>query len=293
MSLFKSPEAEAAYRSAYDNSLRLWPAGHQSLEIPTSFGATHVIACGPEDGKPVLLLHAMAFSATMWYATVSALSGEFRCYAADFPSDMGLSATTSPPASLEDCAEWLSELLDGLGVTRSALMGASYGSFLALNCAIREPARVSKLVVSSPAAGFVALRKSFYLQLILSFLSFLVPGRPALENMMRWICEDRLPLDHPVIRQLMVGVQSLNSRIRVYPKVFADSELARIEAPLYLLLGEKEVCYNPHSAAERARRTVSNAAVEIVPNAGHMLVMERPEIVNPGIAAFLRASLQD
>jgi len=285
MSLFKSPEAEAAYRSAYGNSLRLWPAGHESLEIATGFGSTHVIACGPADGKPVLLLHAMAFSATMWYATVSALSSEFRCYAADFPSDMGLSFTDCPPASLADCAAWLTALLDGLGVTRSALVGASYGSFLALHYAIAAPARVSKVVVSSPAAGFVALRKSFFLQL---FLSFLVPGRSVPEKMMRWIFEERLPLDHPVIRQMMVGVQSLNPRIRVYPKVFPDSELARIEAPLYLLLGEKEVCYNPHSAAQRARRTVSNAVVDIVPNAGHMLVMERPKIVNPAVAAFLR-----
>ena len=87
---------------------------------------------------------------------------------------------------------------------------------------------------------------------------------------------------------MMVGIRSLNSRIRVYPKVFRDSELAKMQAPLYLLLGEKEVCYNPNSAARQARRTVGNASVEIVPNAGHMLVMERPEIVNPGIAAFLR-----
>jgi pimeloyl-ACP methyl ester carboxylesterase len=285
MPLFKSPEAEAAYRFAYDNSLRLWPAGHERLDIATRFGLTHVIACGPANGKPVLLLHAMGFSATMWYATLSGLSREFRCYAADFPSDMGLSATTCPPASLADCAAWLSALLDGLGIVRSAIVGASYGSFLALNYAIAEPVRVSKVLLTSPAAGFVALRKSFFLQL---FLSFLLPGRPAPEKMMRWIFEDRLPLDHPVIRQMMVGIRSLNSRIRVYPKVFPDSELAKIEAPLYLLLGEKEVCYNPHSAAQRARRAVSNASVEIVPNAGHMLVMERPEMVNPGIAAFLR-----
>jgi pimeloyl-ACP methyl ester carboxylesterase len=288
MSLFKSPEAEAAYRSAYDNSLRLWPAEHERFDIATGFGSTHVIACGPADGKPVLLLHAMGFSATMWYATVSGLSGEFRCYAADFPSDMGLSAMTCPPASLADCAAWLSALLDCLGIVRSVLVGASYGSFLALNYAIAEPARVSKVLLTSPAAGFVALRKSFYLKLFLSILTFLLPGRSAPEKMMRWIFEDRLPLDHPVIRQMMVGIRSLNSRIRVYPRVFGDSELAKMQAPLYLLLGEKEVCYNPQSAAQRARRTVGNASVEIVPNAGHMLVMERPEIVNPGIAAFLR-----
>jgi len=285
MSLFKSAEAEAAYRSAYCDSLRLWPAAHESIYIATKFGSTHVIACGPPDGKPVLLLHAMAFSATMWYATVSTLSNEFRCYAADFPSDMGLTETANPPARLADCAAWLSELLDGLGIGQCALVGASYGSFLALNYAIAEPARMSKLVVSSPAAGFVALRIAFLPRLLLSFL---IPGHSAIEGIMRWIFEDRLPHDHPVIRQLIVGARSLNSRLRVFPRHFSDSELAEIRAPVYLLLGEKEVCNNPHSAASRAQRVVKDISVEIVPNAGHMLVMERPEVVSPRIAAFLR-----
>lgn len=285
MSIFKSAEAEAAYRSAYDCSLRLWPAGHDCFYVATKFGSTHVIACGPPDGKPVLLLSAMSFSATMWYATVPALSSEFRCYAADFPSDMGLSANSNPPARLADCAAWLSGLLDGLAIDCCALVGASYGGFLALNYATAEPARVSRVLVCSPAAGFIALRKSMFLRL---FLSFLLPGRSASERIMNWIFEDRLPLDHPVIRQLMVGIQCLKPHLRVYPRVFTDSELARIQSPLYLLLGEKEVCYNPKSAAQRARRVMKNATVEIVPHAGHLVVMECPEIVNPRIAAFLR-----
>jgi len=33
---------------------------------------------------------------------------------------------------------------------------------------------------------------------------------------------------------------------------------------------------------------MTNVSVEIVPVAGHGSVMERPEIVNPRIAAFLR-----
>ncbi len=99
VSLFKTPEAEAAYRAAYEESLRLWPP-HESLDLSTTFGQTHVIACGPSAGAPVVLLSAMSFSATMWYATISGLSAKFRCYAADFPSDMGLSTMTRPPGGL-------------------------------------------------------------------------------------------------------------------------------------------------------------------------------------------------
>jgi pimeloyl-ACP methyl ester carboxylesterase len=76
--------------------------------------------------------------------------------------------------------------------------------------------------------------------------------------------------------------------MKVYPGVFADSELAGIQAPLYLLFGEREVLYNPCSAAERARRVMPDASVEIVSDAGHLLVLERPEVVNQRILRFLQ-----
>ena len=284
LSLFRSAEAEAAYRAAYSTSLSLWPVGHASLNILTQFGLTHVLACGPADAPPVLFLPAMAFSATMWYANIPALSNQFRCYAAEFPSDMGLSTMTNPPSNRLDCVAWLRELLDGLGVFGTCLVGASYGGFLALNYAIAEPPRVTKLVLSSPAAGVIPLRKAFYVRL---FASMLLPGEPA-ERLMRWLFADRFPLDNPVVRQLIVGTKTLRPRMKVYPGVFTSSELAGIPSPLYLLLGEKEVVYDPRSAAARARRVMPKASVEIVPNAGHLLMMERPEFVNRRILTFLR-----
>ena len=285
MPLFKTPRGEVAYRAAYNASLRLWPAGWESLYIPTQFGLTHAVACGAAGGEPVVLLPAMAFSATMWYATVAALCREFRCYGAEFPSDMGLSAVTNAPASRADCVAWLRELLDGLGIAEASFVGASYGSFLALNYAIAEPARVKKLVITSPAAGIIALPRSFYVRM---FLSMVVPGRSGVERIMDWIFADRFPLDHPVIQQLIVGSKALKSRVKVYPVVFSDSQLARISASVYLLLGEKEECYDPESATERARRVMPKALVEVVPGAGHLLVMECPDAANQRILGFLQ-----
>ena len=255
----------------------------ESLDVATNFGLTHVVACGPTAGSPVVLLPAMSLTATMWYATVCGLCSKFRCYAVDFPSDMGLSTLTNAPANRSDCAVWLNELLDGLSILRASFVGASYGGFLALNYAIEEPARVNKLVLTSPAAGFVGLWW-FYPRM---FLSLLLPGRSAVDRIMHWIFADRFPLDHPVLQQLIVGTKGLKPRLKVYPTVFADSKLARISAPVDLLLGEKEVCYNPGSAAKRVRRVMPKASVEILPNAGHLLVMECPDTANQRILAFL------
>ena len=283
-SLFKSPEAEATYRASYEVSLRLWPTPSESIEIPTSFGVTHVVACGTTAGVPVVLLPAMSLSATMWYATVSGLCDRFRCYAADFPSDIGLSVATKPPANCSDCVVWLNELLNGLGIARASFVGASYGSFQALNYARAEPARVKQLVITSPAAGLVGLW-SFYPRI---FLSLILPGGSVVERILHWVFAERFSLDHPVIQQLIVGSKTLQPRLKVYPKIFSDSQLAGISVPLYLLLGEREVCYNPKSAARRARRLMPHALVEVLPDTGHLLVMECPSAVNQRILAFLR-----
>jgi pimeloyl-ACP methyl ester carboxylesterase len=46
--------------------------------------------------------------------------------------------------------------------------------------------------------------------------------------------------------------------------------------------------YDPTEAAIRARRLLPDADVEVESGVGHLLGMQRPEIVNPRIATFLR-----
>lgn len=157
-------------------------------------------------------------------------------------------------------------------------------AFLAVNYAIAEPARINKLVLTSPAAVFVGLWR-FYPRMLVSLL---FPGRSVTDGIVRWFFADRFPLDHPVLQQLVVGRKGLQARLKVYPKVFSDSQLTGISAPVYLLHGEKEVCYKPESAAKRARRVMPHATVEILPNAGHLLIMECPDAANQRILAFLR-----
>jgi hypothetical protein len=48
---------QAEFGAAYDALVRRWPAGTQELNLTSGYGSTRVLACGPEDGPPVVLLH--------------------------------------------------------------------------------------------------------------------------------------------------------------------------------------------------------------------------------------------
>src|SRR5688572_21678913 len=83
VAFFKTEAAEARYIAAYDAVLAKWPVAYQEITVPTRLGATHVIASGPADAPPVVLLHAAMATATVWRPNVLALSEHFRVYAVD------------------------------------------------------------------------------------------------------------------------------------------------------------------------------------------------------------------
>jgi hypothetical protein len=68
--VFTSPEGEKEIMLAYDAIMDKWTVPCQELTISTSFGQTHVIASGPENAPPVVLIHALLAGSVSWYRNV-------------------------------------------------------------------------------------------------------------------------------------------------------------------------------------------------------------------------------
>jgi hypothetical protein len=72
-----------AVEQRYREVLRLWPVPSEWLFIPTREGNTFVVACGPPDAPPLLLLHGSAANSAMWIGDVASWVQDFRVYAVD------------------------------------------------------------------------------------------------------------------------------------------------------------------------------------------------------------------
>jgi len=86
---FKTPEGEAMFRAAYDAALRLWPVPYEELDIRTRFGSTHVVAAGPKNASPVVLLHGYMATSVMWSPNVVDFARSYRVYAVDIMGQPG------------------------------------------------------------------------------------------------------------------------------------------------------------------------------------------------------------
>jgi len=174
---FRSDAAQAQFEQAYDTALAAWPVPHQSLQLETGLGPTHVIASGATSAPAVVLLPSFSATALLWAPNVAALSACHRVYAVDVVGQPGLSRALRKIRRREDFSGWLSEVLDALHLRRTALVGASFGAFLAANQAIAEPLRVERLALIGPAGVFVGMSPKVILRLISGGLRRRIPSR--------------------------------------------------------------------------------------------------------------------
>ena len=66
-------------------------------------------------------------------------------------------------------------------------------------------------------------------------------------------------------------------------------QLCRVTTPVYLLVGQHETLFNPHSALDHARQHLPNlCAADLIPADGHGLNYDQAELVNTMLLEFLQ-----
>ena len=149
-----------AYFEAYDAALSLWDVDYDELYIPTSYGTAHVVVSGPSNGEPLVLLHGMNASATMWYPNAKALAKEYRVFAIDLIIEPGKSHKTVEFESIDNITAWYEEIFKELKLESYHLVGASRGGWIAVNLALHNQEKIKSMVLLSPAQAFIWIRPS-------------------------------------------------------------------------------------------------------------------------------------
>ena len=283
--LFKSLEGEARYYAAYDKVLALWDVPYECLRVATQFGTTHVIASGPKAAPPLILLHAIAISSTMWYPNIAELSRDFRTFAIDVMGDAGKSVPSHRPKNRYEHAQWLLDVFNELHIEQADLAGLSYGGFLTLNFALQAPDRVKRIVLLAPAGCFVRFRLAFWLRMASGMF---LPPRAAFKRLIPWISARKDAAESPVFEQMLVNWLFGRAQWGVWPRVFTDEELRSVSVPTLLLIGDREVIYDPRVAIGRATRLIRRIEAAIIPNASHFLTFDQSESVDARVLSFLK-----
>jgi pimeloyl-ACP methyl ester carboxylesterase len=265
-----------------------------------------VVVCDPPGGAPaarpaVVAVHGWGCSAYSFQRVLRPLADRgMRAAAPDLRghgwSDKPLDVRAYTPAAL---AEWLTGVLDGLGVARAVLLGHSLGGHVALETALAAPARVAGLVLVAPL-GFSTIARLRALRLatpaalapILPYLatraavrvglvSSYGPGRGPTE---RDIDEYWAPTADPALAQAV--------RLIAHASDWAPGtaeRLARVRCPVHLLLGDHDNLIAP-DAVRPVAAALPCVTLEVLPGVGHVVVDEAPDRVLAAVTAIAAAA---
>jgi pimeloyl-ACP methyl ester carboxylesterase len=286
LSRFRSPAHQERFDAAYDATLAEWPPDTVTAAVMTTFGTTCVHACGPSSGLPVVLLHGVAVASPSWFATAAVLARRHRVVAIDTITDAGRSQPTAPIATAEALADWLDEVLADVAPDGAHLVGLSYGAWLVLNQTVRRPGRVASAVVVDPplAFGLPPFRQN---------LGMIPDGVRA-----KLSSKDDAPVhrllarmnggaapEQPVLDLSVAGLRCFRL-VQPRPMRFTKDQLASIEAPVLVMIGDRSPVNVPEKVAAAAT-AIPNAVVEIVADAGHALPLESPDDFAARVERFI------
>ncbi|GAB3144662.1 alpha/beta fold hydrolase [Microbispora hainanensis] len=285
---FRDAPAYARYRRTYDRAMAVLPPYDGFQDVPTGFGMVRAYrfgADGADTRTPLLLLPGRTASTPMWAPNLAGLRASGRVvYAIDLLGEPGLSVQSRPFASAADHGVWLAELLTGLGLDRTHLLGVSIGGWTAFRLALHAPEKVASLSLLDPACLFGRIT---WKAVAVSLGAVGPLPEPWRRRLLRWISGGAdVSEDEPVAALISAGMRDFAAFLPppTYP---SDEEVAAVGVPALTVIAGRSIIHNPGRAAERARRLLAHGVVELWPDASHALNGEFPERVAARVLGFL------
>ena len=231
--------------------------------------------------KDVVLLHGIG--GPSWGDLVP---GAFDWPMPGFRGTAPLPEMTFPALSLA-----LREALDARGIGRAALVGHSMGGMVAQDFAATFPDRVAKLVLYGATPVFGGRDPSFAEAFLAARLGPL-EGRGMAEaapDMLAGVFAEGA--DPDAVRRAAAAMAAVpeavyRDTLRCLTTFDRRADLPRIAALTLLVAGELDGAA-PAKTVRRMAEAIPGARMVVVPGAGHMVHLEKPEALRAALLPFL------
>ena len=245
------------------------------------------------EGPVVVFLHGIGGHRTNWRDQLPAFAAHgFRAVAWD-ARGYGLSDDYEGPLDFADFSHDLARLLDHLEVERAHLVGLSMGGRILQDFYPRYPDRVATLVLCATFPGFDAsLTPEKRAEFIRIRKEPLVSGKepkdiaPVVAKTLIGPRATDAHFQRLVESMTMLHKESYIKAIEASTLYDRSASLPDIAAPTLLVFGGADSLVVP-AVGERMAAEIPNARLIVIPEAGHLVNIEFPDVFNESVLAFL------
>lgn len=241
-------------------------------------------------GAPLVLVHGFPLSRGAWGAQVEAFKATRRVIAPDLRGLGESEGAGAAPVTMERYADDVHALLVHLGTGPVVLAGHSMGGYIAFAFARRFPSMLRGLVLVSTRAGADSPEAA--------------TGRRATAEKVR-ADGTAVVIDAMAPKMLAAGNPDAAMAARVRALMAPSSPdgvigallgmaerpdsslgLTGIAVPALVISGTSDVLI-PHTESERMAAAIPGSTLQLIPNAGHLVALERADTFNAALKEWL------
>lgn len=250
-------------------------------------------------GPPVIFVHEFAGDLRSWLPQVNALSRRYRCIAYSARGYTPSDVPTDPKAyGWEFAVSDLIALMDFLKIDQAHVVGLSMGGYAVVTAGWMHPQRMLSISACSAGSGSVSKGRE---EMIAS--SRALADQIERDGIRSGIAEyaraasripflEKDPVGFDTFFEQFAGHDALGSALTLRgfqagrPSLLdKGAELARVRAPVMMMLGDRDSgCVEPTLFMWQ---TIPGATLAVLPNSGHCINLEEPEVFNRLLLDFL------
>jgi pimeloyl-ACP methyl ester carboxylesterase len=234
-------------------------------------------------GDPLILLHGGFHDVTAWRNQIPELSKHFQVIAVDSRGH-GASTFDDQPFSYELLTSDIIALMDYLKIDQADVVGWSDGAVVAIQMGIYHPSRIKHAVLIGATVQYEDSLKPLDQWVVSQKTLFKLYANMTLSKYYK----DRnpRPKDWPQARDKVYNMWRAECYFPIRQGEDCLQQMARIKAPMLILVGEKEMIRKEH--AEAIHNAIPNSKLITIEHANHFVMMQKPQEVNQAILDFLQ-----
>lgn len=255
--------------------------------------------CG--EGRTVVFVHGFPFDHTVWepiidiLSGISGIGGRFRFIAPDM---RGFGETDSPPGtnSMELMADDIAELLDSLGLPQDEqiiLAGLSMGGYVLMQFFRKYQGRLAGAIFCNTKTEADSDRAAQGRRIMAAALT--PHGLADLADSMipKLFCTQTFQYKREIVLALRERIQKQDvPGIAAAARGMADRPdtsclLPEMKIPVLVVSGQNDSISPPESMQKMAA-AIPGSEFAVIPNSGHLPMLENPNSLSEVIAGFLR-----
>jgi len=274
--IYKSNNGKRKVLDLYEKQINKLSISYKDVYVETSFGRTHLIETGKQNGKPLLVFHGGNSTTAQNLLEFKFLLNDFHVFAVDTIGHPGKSAEVCLSPNNYDYGIWASDTIAALGYEKIPCFGGSFGGGILAKTMCVSPEKIEKAVLLIPS-GIKNAPSYKLISMAFPMMMYWITQKES------WLLKCILPMaisERNISADTYETAKCSIDNVKVKAGMPSDvnpKDMQNYKASTLVMAAEKDCLFPADLVLPQAKKIIKNCTTYLIEKRGHIHYLSEVE----------------